>query len=257
MNKKKTIVLVISIILSCVLVCCLISYNIKISDSTINKEVKSLGVNVQDKSFIFNKMINSIDYFTEVKGNYEYSDNRIKYNEQVEYEIVLTPTIRSYEKISNNTNVVENTYSNGILKIKDLTSGKETSYTNISENKIEESKKNKESRIVKDKSGVKTYIYRPELEYLTKSRVSILPETVAMGFLEDFEKWDIKKQYKFAFRDTLVLGGKFAGSYAERKEASSFEVHIDLDTGIMLKYVTFNDEGDIVEKLETKSITIQ
>jgi outer membrane lipoprotein-sorting protein len=206
------------------------------------------------KKEILTKMLNTVDYFETAKGEFKikYADTLGEYS--IDYELSLNNKAGSYSK---------NTYiTKGAEKITSLYYKDGTKWT-IDENsdsyvenpyqlEIESQYLTIEDAFSVNSKGttVSENLERPDMG---EAQFSLYPfYGVASDYIKDLTSWDIEKQNEeLVGHNTLVIKGK-----ANRREVQSFRFWIDKDTGILVKYETYNSDGKVVDYLYTSKLEI-
>lgn len=237
----------------------------QIPDNNSSEIVKSLDTT--DKSYnlskdkIFYNMLNAIDNYNSVSGELIYYSSILEHNSKVTYDLKKSKDnilILTEEDNNIDLNMLTKIYSDGktYKTINSLTN--EESVYNVAPVKLmTEKEKTKESRMYLDENGDPCYVYRPEMGSVGTSGLSVNPEMIAMGFMGDFNNWDITGYETLLNRKCAVVEGIFNESYKNKMQAENFKIYIDAQTGILLKFSTFDNNGTVIESLETKNITIQ
>lgn len=222
-------------------------------------------------------MLNAIDYYSTVSGSLEYYSKRGGFNLLVTYQNDLSEKPKSYEKTLYNqkTNVKNQAMPNDEYEIKTYDGDTLTVYksgskergtaSNVTTKKIApmptDTRNLFKGTTMKERIGTidgeKLYNFRFEPSLMSGTvKTSLLPEDIAMGFLEDTTKWDIKGEEKIAGVNTVAIEGTLNANYTERFNAKNFKINVDPHTGIMLQMEVINDAGIMVEALYTKDIEI-
>ena len=78
----------------------------------------------------------------------------------------------------------------------------------------------------------------------------------AIGYLRNFDTWDITGEEAVAGRNCLVLEGELSGFYSEKRHTAEFKLWVDRETGILIKSEHYDADGNLSESLTTTSITV-
>lgn len=237
-----------------------------ISDVTVPKNIMDI------KKEIWHKMLNSVDYYNAVAGRVIFADN-VSDTLCVMFQTNID-TSNAYTHISDvdvpnsvtliNQNIFEYTVTNK-YDLEVFTEGDSiitlyqtdhTGYVNQgavlhreNSGRIPDSE-----RIVYEGDGVPGYYYRcdPTNTYLAKE--CIFPQEMAFGFLSDYEMWEIERTDEYVGRNCYVISGKTSHDYGGKTGVSSFIFYVDQETGVLLRYLGYDDAGDIHAFLVTESI---
>lgn len=209
------------------------------------------------KEEILTKMLNTVDYFETAKGEFKikYADTVGEYS--IEYELSLNNKAGSYSK---------NTYiTDGAEKITSLYYKDGTKWT-IDENsdsyaegpyQLETQGTQSETLTIEDAFSVNskgiTVSETLERPYMGEAQFSLYPfYGVASDYIRDLNSWDIEKQNEELLgHNTLVIRGK-----VNRRDFQTFRFWIDKDTGILVKYETYNSAGKVVDYLKSSKLEI-
>jgi outer membrane lipoprotein-sorting protein len=86
---------------------------------------------------------------------------------------------------------------------------------------------------------------------------SLFPYEIASNYTRDLEKWEIEKQNEeLVGHNTLVLSGELDSYASDKTKSATFRFWVDKDTGILLKYETYNSSGEVVHYLHPKKLVI-
>ncbi|GAE47996.1 sigma-E factor regulatory protein RseB domain-containing protein [Mesobacillus boroniphilus] len=213
--------------------------------------------NNMTKEQVLNKLINTIDYFKTAKGSFE------------EYTQSGGQWVITYQLMLNGEE------SAGYSKVYNSVRAEKDHSTYFSKNKIwlldEKAKTYNESDLVSKKlygepitidkaigetKVKKSSIYRdiPQIGFASHS---LFPYELATKYLSDISKWEIEKQNeKLLNHNVIVVGGTLDKSKKAKIQSSTFKLWVDKDTGILIKYETYNDAGELINYLHTKELRI-
>jgi hypothetical protein len=214
------------------------------------------NVNDMTKEEILTKMINTVDYFETAKGEFK-----------VNYADTLGETLIAYELSLNNKAggyIKENYITEGAEKVTSLYYKNGTKWT-IDENSgfyaegtynLEKQATQSETLTIEDafsvdNKGNEVPNFR-EIPYSGGAGISLFPNVIAYNYTRDIKSWDIEKQNEELLgHNTLVIKGE-----ANKRNFQSFRLWVDKDTGILVKYETYNSEGEIVDYLYPTKLEI-
>jgi hypothetical protein len=218
----------------------------------------------QDNSFkedIQTKMLNSIDYFDRVAGNFVYHSDSAGYEYQVNYDIQTKKNnYASYVKMVSDNDNREVSYD-GKNDLKNLINQyKLAREINVEQSKDESAyyKNDKpKNRFGRAQDGKKLYNYRQDPAHMDMAALSLFPQDFALGFLEG-DNWNITSANEtLANRNVVVISGNLNDYYQEKHHAKTFKLWVDKDTGILVQMEEYNEDGKAVEYLRTESLTVQ
>lgn len=219
--------------------------------TTSNEQVVNLDK--IDKDYIYDRMLNTIDFFKTAKGGYEYTDFDRNVNYSVDYSIRLDKNPKSYEKVTfSNGNINETLYDGENISFmfgKDMTI-LTSKATKIGEGGAKDPVKeiNSKERIKTDDKGEKTYLYRQDIIFCGFAKKSLLPQERVFKFLSEFNNWSIQSIEEYNDLNCAVLVGKL--------DSKKFEMWVEVNTGMLLKYQYMSESNQLIEKLETKKIKL-
>lgn len=204
--------------------------------------------NIENKSLIYHLMINSVDYYNTVEGkvidamvieNPVTLDFYTNISEQYAYCL----SSQNGEKVSEE--FVEN-YKQYTVNLKDNTC--RTAY--IGE-PVEFTMNDNDRSVILSDDGQNFSVYRNDITNIGHpASVCIFPQGVAFKYISDFDLWNISGKESLLDRDCFVIEGNIKNS------DETFRMYIDDCTGILLKYESYSNSGEITGFVETKSIKI-
>lgn len=243
----------------------------KTTKNVSNKENKIKGTvyippkqkeNFKDmtKEEILTKMINTVDNFETAKG--EYKIHSVYYDGTqddmlVNYELSLKNNAGGFGKTSYIVNGKEKTsysyYNNGTMwYIKpdgtyDEEKYQEPPHQGTLSIKDAFTKTSKGENVTKMRE-------RPPIGVASES---LFPYEIASNYTRNLNDWDIEKQNEELLgHNTVVIKGKL-NDYARIKHSSNtFRFWVDKDTGILVKYETYNSTGNVVNYLYPTKLEI-
>ncbi|MEK3822251.1 hypothetical protein MKY20_24520 [Cytobacillus sp. FSL W8-0315] len=210
--------------------------------------------NEMTKEEILTKMINTVDYFETATGEFKMHYGHSPGFSVVEYAIGLKNLSGGFGKrtsmVGKNQEVTSEYYTEGTV----WTVFEQTkSYT--------ESKYGEESRrgtplkiedafsVDSEGNNVTTYRERPPIGVANET---LFPYEIASNYTRDLNKWEIEKQNEELLgHNTLLIKGT-----KNHRDFQSFRFWVDKDTGILIKYETYDDNGDIVDYLHPINLEI-
>ncbi|MDR4886029.1 hypothetical protein RGU12_00535 [Fredinandcohnia sp. QZ13] len=89
------------------------------------------------------------------------------------------------------------------------------------------------------------------------ARSSLFPREITLNYLKSLDNWEIEIQNeKILTHNTIVIKGNLNEYAAEKHSAKTFRFWIDKDSGVLLKYETYNGKGEVVDYLYPKELQI-
>lgn len=94
-------------------------------------------------------------------------------------------------------------------------------------------------------------IYR-ERSPLHLANATLFPYEIASNYTRDLSKWEIENQNEELLgHNTLVIKGNI-----NHRDSRSFRFWVDKDTGILVKYETYDAKGELVDYLHPTSLEV-
>ncbi|OOE12561.1 hypothetical protein [Fictibacillus arsenicus] len=210
------------------------------------------------KEEVLTKMINTIDYFETAKGSFEeYTHNNMT---TVEYQLNMKKPIGGFSKTVHVPNGKKN--SNVEITYYDKSTIWSISKENNSYRKIGylptatcctlkiEDAFSTES----DGANMTSYRDRPPIGM---AQNSLFPYEIASNYTRDLERWEIEKQNERVLgHNTVVIKGNLDSYASEKHSSETFRFWVDKDTGILVKYETYNKNDEVVNYLYPKELLI-
>ncbi|MDI6619472.1 MAG: hypothetical protein QME45_12525 [Clostridiales bacterium] len=250
MKNKKLLIPVLCVALALFVAGTLLLKPAKATDTALKQKVQNL-------------MGNSIDNFSSAEGSFVLNTKVGK--STIDYKVRLKGVPSGYEeaKSPNGTTTVT-IYDGNINKLekyniekKEYTSVK-TATGNV-KSEVKEPIHDNVPYNVKDRysmeDNVPVYQYRSNPACMQMSRTSLFPQEAILGFLKDYNKWDITSSDKLLGYDTYVITGDL-DSYYHKKLGTKFKWWVEKNTGILLKEEIYDSTGKVTESLETTSLKL-
>ncbi|MCM3365085.1 hypothetical protein [Niallia sp. MER TA 168] len=216
------------------------------------------------KENIHYKMLNSIDYFKTAIGNFDYTSNSGGYKYTVDFSVdVENP--KSHVVVKAGDKIVEESIYNGDGKYVDLNT-KDKTYSTAGAPDKNEAKALKENNLFEgvsptvrysnDINGERVYDMRYDPTLMGMAQTSLFSQDIALGFLENYSKWNIETKEENNGYEAIVLSGELSDYYKNKHNAETFKLWVHSGTGILLKMEEYNKSGQVTESLITNSIQI-
>ncbi len=237
-------------------------------------ENESIHADVQTmtKEDIWHKMLNSIDYYSKASGTVLYAGDDVEKAMLVDFMVDIDA--REYYAKTTDVSVDVGGNDQKLSTYSDLStpfsiverlSEKET-YATASEEVI--LNKNNLTYVVRpgavlarantgtiaddervqiDENGMPHYRYRANPICASVAGTSLFPQEMALGYLREFNSWDIKEHSEYQGRKCVVVTGKTDEEYQSELNVSDFVFYVDSQTGILLKYLGYNSDGQIAD----------
>lgn len=224
------------------------------------------------KEDVVARLLNTVDYFHTAAGKFkEYS---LFYDDSAstsitEYKLSIKNEIGGYEKVTSlfdekvmgfEESIQEYIYNNEKLWSKESLNKtyQEQDYQPEPRRKVvtlEEAFSIKLKDIYKENT-----IFR-ERPQIAASGLSLFPYEQTSSYLRNMEQWEIEKQNEELLgHNTIVLYGKIDEQVVERMKmkgtTDTFRFWVDKDTGILVKYETYDKDGELTSYLHPESLDI-
>lgn len=221
---------------------------------------------------VYYKMLNCIDYYDRASGEFISSSNGTTNCSIVEFETDIVSS-RSYSHYTqcylyNPLDVIEGkqesvdladdadniqfcdgtdnyTYSRILKKITMTMGGVITRTDDFS---VPDSERHVVS------GGVDHWSYREQATNLPYARMCLEPWEMTFGFLTDFDTWKITGTEKYIDRECVSIEGTLSGAYGAKQNVTSFTFLVDKETGVLLRYIGRDGNGDLSQFLIVRDI---
>ncbi|WP_369900096.1 M56 family metallopeptidase [Bacillus manliponensis] len=191
------------------------------------------------KEEVFEKMMNAINHFETAKGEFKLYQSNAEGHNIVNYEISLYNNAGSYTRITHVQNKIEEVSSDYFWNgtswslTEDLGVYTESKYYQPNDINNEE---------WKDTRALLAGLARPSLR----------PKEITSNYMGNFNSWEIEKQNEELLgHNTLVIKGTINKSVNK-----SFRFWVDKDTGILVKYETYDAAGKLTDYLHPTSLEV-
>lgn len=204
------------------------------------------------KEEILTKMINTVDYFETARGEYKIHYGFSPGYQVVEYAISLKHEPGEYGKRTLDTGEIS---SQEFYKDGTVWSLNESSKTYMESRVMEENQK-KDTTLTLDQAFSTASDGNPLTNYResppSTANETLFPYEIDSNYTRDLSKWEIEKQNEELLgHNTLVIKGT-----KNHRDFQSFRFWVDKDTGILVKYETYNANGDIVDYLHPTKLEV-
>jgi outer membrane lipoprotein-sorting protein len=210
------------------------------------------------KEQIQNKMVNSIDYLDTVKGSFTYHADHNNTHYTVDYQVKLGENPSSNTKLKTDEKDRDMKFDGENLLILDNKNKKYEQFK-IDKNDLKTNLKgtSAKDRYKKDSSGkVEGVILRRDPSFMGIASDTIFNQNVALGFLEDYSKWDIVGEETYMGLNAVVIKGELNNYYQQKHGAKTFKIWVHKETGILLNMEEYDSNNKIVYYIRTDNIKI-
>ena len=206
------------------------------------------------KATVYDKMLNTVDYFESADGTFVSNMIDMKSESTVEFFTDI-PGKLSYEKMYDAVNDVETIYKGDYVSTYNNTA-KTVLNLICAENEEDIEKLAGENRVSVEKDGNKCYYYRHNSTNLPYAKLVLLPQEMTFGLLSDFSLWSLNGNIEYLGRNCIVVMGTTSEEYRNKLNTTEFKMYIDENTGIILKYVGFDVNGELSGYIDMQNINI-
>lgn len=226
------------------------------------------------KENIYNSMINSVDFYDAVEGSFTTTLIRAGENVTVEFKVDIPQQI-AIDNISGSMDNLSNVCMDEIYYSYNANNDSYTesyyaSQLDASERSVKldynaclpharkmaffDGEKAVYDRVVEQSNGERGYYYRPDTTNTAYASQCIFPQSLGMALLPDMDNWDISGVRQYLGRQAIVISGTVADTaYANKISSDSFEMTVDMETGVLLEFKGFSD-GALSQHIEMKNI---
>ncbi len=225
------------------------------------------------KELVYEKVLNTTDYYQSVHGKYQRNEIYANNTYTMEYAVDKTNGITAAEKMLCSDGSADISFfcgTNGsrfviddISTFNPSTDGNKVNLIHQNYFDPEESLQNDFVSLIKatsrtqyDNEDIGHYFYRTAFPGILYATESIDPQEMGIGYLEEFDNWQIEAVEQVAGRDCWKLVGTLSGEYAEKLHAYSYEMYVDCETGFVLQYSNFDQNGALTDHLTTLEIQV-
>ena len=207
---------------------------------------------LENKSYIYHMMLNSVDYFDTVSGKMTYG---LPETDGCTYQEFMAdiPAQYCHETSSNMPNadtcINEKFVYDGVEYDIDHNENTFCSMFNIPS--VEFSFFRDNYRVYVGSDGYNCANYRPDWTNLGVSATMIFPQAIAMSRLNEFDSWSIDRTEEMLGRSCAVVKGESIQDWYY-----TYTAYIDLDTGIMLHYEEYDQNDYLKDSMQIHELHI-
>ncbi|MFR7907740.1 MAG: hypothetical protein ACLU4K_05910 [Oscillospiraceae bacterium] len=252
-------------------------------NETVNASARKLNTavnyNIASKDDIYHMMLNTIDYYDKVSGTiYFPAPGDLNLVNTVEFQSVLSEkkayshysqayadniTAESIENISseakNTDNLVwdEKYYCNADESIN--LNCLEKTYKTLSYDTIglEAVCEIPDDERITEIDGEPCYNYRTNPTNVPEASICIFPQEMTFGYLANQNLWSINGTKVIDDKLCYHISGTAEEDYGSKFNVSTFELMVDVNTGVLIQYIGYDDNGEISDYIYTKNISFE
>ena len=208
------------------------------------------------KAAIYNRMLNTIDYFNVLSAKMETSmlNNEIT---TVEYNTNINSG-ESYQKVSVGEKTMTEAYGQNDSMINvNNTSGQYLVMQGQMFGRDDAPYIPLEKRIVTEDDGMPCYYYRKNITNCSYASYSIFPQEFTFSYLKDFALWDITDDNAdYLGRKCVKIEGVPSSYIAEKHNIDNFTMIVDSQTGILMQF-TGRKDGEVSRYMKITDISLE
>lgn len=226
------------------------------------------------KENIYNSMINSVDFYDAVEGSFTTTfiragedvtiDFKVNIPQQVAIENVSgsIENLRSvcmdemlYSYNASNDDYIECYYASQLdSSERSVKLDYNACLPHAQKMAFFDGEKAIYDRVVTMADGERGYYYRPDITNTAYASQCIFPQSLGMALLPDMDNWEISGVRQCLGRQAVVISGAVTDpDYAKKISSDSFEMTVDMGTGVLLEFKGFSG-GELTQHIEMKNI---
>lgn len=217
---------------------------------------------------IYDRMLNSVDYFNAADVTFHVLEPSIPEPKIVTIETNLNDstahqTVLAYKNqadLDNRNTAAENVedFCDGeyVIQFNHTDKSYFVKGTALKRTEPEEEYSATESRYFLDNDGIANYQYRINSTNADMASYCLTPQELAFGLLTDKSLWEISGTQQYQGRAAVVLKGTATEAYGAQLNIAEFELIVDIETGILLKYEGINEYGEVTSYTEVTALRI-
>ncbi|MHC1682656.1 MAG: hypothetical protein AB6733_06875 [Clostridiaceae bacterium] len=229
----------------------------------VNTTVKQNSIENITKEDVHLKMLNANNNIENAEGSVRVEIQKIGTSYSVDFKLKKdksnseedqSPIYKSYEKSKDNSGIIREEISVGDVGTRFDDTNKtfeDVRYAKTVNNEQPDTSPKDRYQTMED--GEKLYVSKQVPFHIGLSRISLDPQEMALGFLEDYNKWNFKKGDTYLGYNTILIEGTFNDYYNGKFKADKFEITLESETGILLKLRSYNSVTN--EDSETVEVT--
>ena len=198
--------------------------------------VEAGNISDDPKVNIYNKMLNTIDYFNNVTLEMDTSMLADEVT-TVQYQIDIDSRL-AYQAVAESGNTLTETYSEdeNMIHVDDVERTYKQRYGQTYQ-RSDTPYIELQDRVTTEDDGIPYYRYRRNVTNCPLASYCVFPQELAYSYLKDFDKWDIvDDNMVFLGRECVKIMGTPSPYIAEKHGIDSFTMVVDSSTGILLDF---------------------
>jgi outer membrane lipoprotein-sorting protein len=199
------------------------------------------------------RMLNAVDNFNTVQGTFREKFSPINLDQTIDFNISEVNGLGSYVKITDNlTKDTQEISSDGksILTLNNKTkTSNSTDVTKTLTGKIIGARESKTEK------GEPVYNYRTDPAFSNIASEVILPQVYAFWLNDETNNYKVTGEDIFLGRNVTLIEGTHDAILAKKHNATQFNMWVDTETGVLLKLIETNANGEVTNSIEVSSIS--
>ena len=114
-----------------------------------------------------------------------------------------------------------------------------------------------DERITMESDGYPCYNLRTNPTNVPEASISLFPQEMTFGFLKNKELWNIEGIEKYDGKECYHITGKAEEEYGNKLNVSEFDFMVDVNTGVLLQYIGYDESGNISDYMYTDGISFE
>ena len=114
-----------------------------------------------------------------------------------------------------------------------------------------------DERITMESDGNPCYNLTTNPTNVPEASISLFPQEMTFGFLKNKELWDIEGIEKYDGKECYHITGKTEEEYGNKLNVSKFDFMVDVNTGVLLQYMGYDEIGNISDYMYTDGISFE
>ena len=205
-----------------------------------------------EKTDIYNKMLNTIDHFNDVELTFD--TTMLHGKVATVYSRTDIDEGRAYESVTLDGEVItEDYYAERVEHSIDNRNKTCRIYYHTNTERADAPYIPLAERTFTADDGLPAYVYRRNITGLPMSSFTLVPQELTFSYLADFERWSISDRQEYLGRDCVVIKGSATPYFNDKHSCDTFTMTVDRKTGILMCFEAERN-GSISHFIRVKSI---
>ncbi len=218
---------------------------------------------------IFDRMVNSINFFDTVQGRFVSTDITAEYRSDLttntaEANIFYTVVGNINKLAEGDFSQAEKSYDHpfviqacdGNRSVRVLPQYKTYTEFYTTPHEAEKMYISGDRRVGKQPDGQMGFWLIDNPLNIDEASLSVFPQEITLGYLYDFDLWQIDGTQEYLGRECVAISGNPDESYGRKLGVSRFEFLVDAQTGVLLKYIGYDENKKIVDFIITEEFSV-